>query len=165
MRSLSYHKYIMVIGYWCWGRWKRWPQLKQSNMKEKIRHWAQKGKWVGLESGSNFGSGQSVSKSGTFEKRGMEVCSTQDLLWDSTNATVLWSPWSSSLFPHLSKSQGFVQKVKVGIYAMHCNVWPALICGSWAECVKDWSLENCKMMRWSWFWKMRSYSSSDDGEW
>ena len=70
-----------------------------------------------------------------------------------------------TIFPHLSKSQGFVQKVKVGIYAMHCNVWPALICGSWAECVKDWSLENGKMMRWSWFWKMRSYSSSYDGEW
>ena len=67
-------------------------------------------------------------------------------------------------FPHLSKLQGFVQKIKVGIYAMHCNVWPALICGSWAECVKDWSLENGKMMRWSWFWKMRSYSSSYDGE-
>ena len=122
MRSLSYHKYIMVIGYWCWGRWKRWPQLKQSNMKEKIRHWAQNGKWVGLESGSNFGSGQSVSKSGTFEKRGMEVCSTQDLPWDSTNATVLWS---SSLFSSFIKITRFCPKSQSWDL---CNALQCLTC-------------------------------------
>ena len=121
------------------------PERQMSGAKIRVKLWI----W------------ESVSKSGTFEKRGLEACSTQDLPWDSTNATVLWSTSSSSLFSSFIKITRCCPKIQSWDL---CNVWPALICGSWAECVKDWSLENGEMMKWSWLLKMRSYSRGYYGE-